>query len=47
MSKNFIKYKTYYDNGNLTKGKLKTLVGKRLGITADEYKIITGEEYEA
>lgn len=46
MSANFLKYKRYYDEGTFTKERLRQLVGKRLGITAAEYELITGEPYE-
>lgn len=46
MSANFLKYKRYYDEGIYTKERLRMLVGKRLGITAEEYELITGEPYE-
>lgn len=45
MSKNFQKWKDYYDQGLISKKKLHNLVGKVLGITAEEYKLITGEDY--
>ena len=46
MSKNFLKFKTYYQEGLFTKARLGNLVGKKLGITAEEYEQITGEKYE-
>lgn len=46
MSKNYLKFKSYYEKGLYTKTRLQNLVGKRLGITAEEYEQITGEPYE-
>ena len=46
MSKNFEKIKKYYDQGFYSKAKVHALVGKTLGITAEEYELITGEAYE-
>lgn len=43
MSKNYLKFKEYYDKGLYTKTRLKNLVNKKLGITAEEYEQITGE----
>lgn len=37
--------KTNYDKGFYSKSMLKRIVGKRLGITAEEYELITGEPY--
>lgn len=42
-SKNFEKWKNYYEQGLISKAKLRNLVGKALGITEEEYEIITGE----
>ena len=47
MSKNFNKIKNYYDRGLWTKQMVYNVVGKRTGITAAEYEIITGEPYSA
>lgn len=47
MSKNFEKIKKYFDEGIYSKAKVHALVGKRLGITAEEYELITGEPYVA
>lgn len=44
MSKNFKKVKTYYDCGQWSKAKVCNVVGK--WITPEEYKEITGEDYE-
>lgn len=44
-SKNFEKFKAYYDNGLWSKEKLHNVVGKKTGITAEEYEEITGEPY--
>ena len=46
-SKYFEKWKSRYDAGLIGKEGLKLIVGKRTGITAEEYEIITGEPYEA
>lgn len=45
MSKNFQKFKKYYEDGLWTKQMLYNVVGKKTGITAQEYEIITGEPY--
>ena len=45
MSKNFEKFKRYYDEDLWSKQKLYNVVGKRTGITPEEYEIITGEPY--
>jgi uncharacterized XkdX family phage protein len=45
-SKNFEKFKSYYDSGLWSKEKLYNVVGKKTGITAEEYDEITGEPYE-
>lgn len=45
MSKNYLKFKEYYEKGLYTKARIKNLVGKKLGITAEEYEQITGEAY--
>lgn len=44
-SKNYLKFKNYYKAGLFDKARLKTLVGLPTGITAEEYKEITGEDY--
>lgn len=44
MSKNYMKVKLYYDRGQWSKTKVYNVVGK--WITAGEYKLITGEDYE-
>lgn len=44
-SLNFTKIKNYYDNGLWTIAKVRAVVGKRLGITAEEFFEITGQEY--
>lgn len=44
-SKNYYKYKSYYDSGRWTKEQLYVVVGKPTGITAAEYEQITGEPY--
>ncbi len=46
MSKNFEKIKSYYDSGLWTKNQVHNVVGKKTGITPDEYEQITGEVYE-
>lgn len=44
-SQNFLKIKNYYDTRLWTIEKVKAVVGKRLGITAEEFFEITGQEY--
>lgn len=44
MSKNFEKWKMYYDKGYLSIDKLHNLIGKKYGITILEYKKIIGKE---
>ena len=46
MSKNFEKFKSYYDKGLWSKERLYNVVGKKTGIIAEEYELITGEPYE-
>ena len=43
-SKNFEKVKAYYDNGIWNKARVHNAVGK--WITKEEYKEITGKDYE-
>ena len=45
-SKNFEKVKFYYDTGLWNKARVHAVVGKKTGITAEEYEEITGEPYE-
>ena len=45
-SKNFEKIKTYYNEGLWDKSRVYAVVGKKTGITAEEYEEITGEPYE-
>ncbi len=45
MSKNFQKIKNYFDKGLWTIKMVHNVVGKPTGITEQEYKIITGEDY--
>lgn len=45
-SKNFEKIKNYYDTGLWSKERVYNVVGKKIGITADEYEEITGEPYK-
>lgn len=45
MSKNYLKFKAYYEAGLYTKTRLRNLVGKKLGITAEEFTEITGQLY--
>lgn len=45
-SKNFERYKGFYDSGLWSKEKLYNTVGRKTGITAEEYEEITGEPYE-
>lgn len=47
MSKNYNMAKGYYERGLWSKARLHALVGKALGITAQEYEEITKEAYEA
>lgn len=46
MSKNFEKIKNYYEKKLWTKKMVYNVVGKTTGITVEEYKIITGEDYQ-
>lgn len=43
MSKNYEIVKDFYDKGLWSKGRVWDAVGR--WITADEYKLITGEDY--
>lgn len=45
MSKNFEKIKSYYEKGLWTQAMVRNVVGKKNGITPEEFKIITGEDY--
>ena len=45
-SKNFEKIKAYYDEGLWDKSRVYAVVGKKTGITAEEYEEITGEPYK-
>lgn len=45
-SKNFDKIKHYYDTGLWSKERVYNVVGKKNGITPEEYEEITGEPYE-
>jgi hypothetical protein len=45
MSKNYEKVKDYYDRGLWSIDRVRTAVGK--WITAEEFKKITGEDYDA
>ena len=44
-SKNYEKIKHYYDSGLWTKEQVYNVVGKKNGITKEEYREIVGEEY--
>lgn len=44
-SKNFEKIKNFYDRGLWSIEKVRAVVGKQLGITAEEFFEITGQEY--
>ena len=44
-SKNYEKFKGYYERGLWSKERLYNVVGRTLGITAEEYELITGEPY--
>lgn len=46
MSKNFERIKRYYDNRKWTLEMLRAVVGKEYGITTEEFKEISGEEYK-
>lgn len=46
MSKNYEMIKGYYDKGLWSKQRVYNVVGKKTGITAEEYELITGEVYE-
>ena len=45
MSKNFLRIKGFYDKGLWPKSKVADAVVKNL-ITAEEYKLITNEDYD-
>ena len=45
-SKNFESIKKWYDEGVWSKERVHNVVGKKLGITPEEYEEITGEPYE-
>ena len=45
-SQNFDKIKYYYDHGEWSKERVHNVVGKRAGITPEEYEEIVGEPYE-
>lgn len=45
-SKNFEMIKSHYDKGEWTIAMVRNVVGKKLGITKEEFKEITGEDYE-
>ena len=47
MSKNYNLIKGYYDHGLWDKERVYKVVGKRNGITPEEYELITGEPYVA
>lgn len=47
MSKNYEKIKSYYERGLWDKKRVFNVVGKKTGITTEEYKEITGEDYAA
>ena len=47
MSKNYTKIKNYYESGMWSIDRVWNVVGKKLGITEDEYKEITGFTYPA
>lgn len=44
-SKNFEKIQGYYNQGLWTIAQVRAVVGKPLGITAEEFFQITGQEY--
>lgn len=45
-SKNFYKILNYYQNNLWTKEQVYNVVGKKNGITEEEYYLITNEPYE-
>lgn len=45
MSKNYTKIKNYYASGMWSIDRVWNVVGKKLGITEEEYKEITGFDY--
>ena len=45
-SKNFDKIKRYYDEGLWNINRVYNIVGKKLGITKEEFETITGVSYE-
>ena len=45
MSKNYTKIKNYYESGLWSIDRVWNVVGKKLGITEEEYKKITGFTY--
>ena len=47
MSANYYKIRGYYLRGLWSKERVRLMVGKPLGITAEEYEKITGEPYGA
>jgi len=44
-SKNYEKIKKYYDSGLWNIDRVRSVVGKSLGITAEEFEMITGQPY--
>lgn len=44
-SKNFEKIKKHFDDGDWTENMVRSVVGKKQGITAEEFKEITGKDY--
>ena len=44
-SKNFEKIRDYYNSGLWSIAKVRAVVGKPLGITTEEFKEITGQDY--
>lgn len=46
MSKNFNKIKNYYSKGLWTITMVYNVVGKKTGITQEEFQLITGIPYE-
>ena len=47
MSKKFEMVKDYYERGLWNLYRVHTVTGKKLGITTDEYRLITGRDYTA
>ena len=44
MSRNYQKFKEYYEKGFISDAMLQNLIGKKFGITQEEYDEITKEK---